>query len=342
MNNKKSPGTSSTARSIGLVLALAFVSSKIYRQLTRISLRDKVVLITGGARGLGLALARELASKGASLILCSRTASQLEQARQELEAIGCPVFTMVTDLRDEQQVADLFQQSILRFGRIDMLINNAGVMIAGPQNVMDIDDFKNTMEANVWSSLYTIKAALPIFKSQRRGHIVNICSIGGKFAVPHMLPYSVSKFAMVGLSQGLAAELAKDRVKVTTVIPNLMRTGSPRNITVKGNHEAEYGWFKLAGSFPLVSQNADQAARQIVKGIENGRSEIVLTFTAKFVSAVQGIFPGAMGTVAKLMNALLPRSENTAAKKGWEAETRLTHGIIGAISDKAADKYNQY
>lgn len=342
MNNNKSPATSSTARSIGLVLALAFISNKVYRQLTRISLRNKVVLITGGARGLGLALARELASKGASLILCSRTASQLEQARQELEARGCPVFTMVTDVRDEKQVADLFQQSILRFGRIDMLINNAGIMMVGPQNVMNIDDFKNAMETNVWSALHSIKAALPIFKSQRRGHIVNICSIGGKFAVPHMLPYSVSKFAMVGLSQGLAAELAKDRVKVTTVIPNLMRTGSPRNITVKGNHEAEYGWFKLAGSFPLVSQNADQAARQIVKGIEAGRSEIVLTFTAKFVSAVQGIFPGALRTVAKLMNAFLPRSENTAVKKGWEAETRLTHGVIGAISDKAADKYNQY
>jgi short-subunit dehydrogenase len=342
MRNSNPSGPSNPARSIGLVLALAFIYHKIYRQLTRVSLLNKVVLITGGARGLGLALARELASKGASLILCSRTAGQLEQARKELGARGCPVFTMVADVRDEKQVAELFQQSILRFGRIDMLINNAGVMMVGPQNVMGVDDFKDAMEANVWSSLHTIKAVLPIFKNQRSGHIVNICSIGGRFAVPHMLPYSVSKFAMVGLSQGLAAELAKDRIKVTTVIPNLMRTGSPRNITVKGNHEAEYGWFKLAGSFPLVSQNADQAARQIVKGIEAGRSEIILTFTAKFVSAVQGIFPGAMGTVAKLMNALLPRSENTAVKKGWDAETRLTHGVIGAISDRAAEKYNQY
>lgn len=342
MHNKNSSAPSHTARSIGLMLALAFISHKIYRRLTRISLHNKVVLITGGARGLGLALARELASKGASLVLCSRTASQLEQARQELEARGCPVLTRVVDVRDEEQVAALVQQTVLRFGRIDLLINNAGIMIAGPQNVMDMDDFRNTMEANVWSSLHTIKAVLPVFKRQRRGHIVNICSIGGKFAVPHMLPYSVSKFAMVGLSQGLAAELARDGVKVTTVIPNLMRTGSPRNITVKGNHEAEYGWFKLAGSFPLVSQHADQAARQIVKGIENGHSEIVLTRTAKFVSAMQGIFPGAMGTVAKCMNALLPRSEDTAVKKGWEAETRLTQGMIGRISDKAADKYNQY
>jgi short-subunit dehydrogenase len=342
MDNNGKPRSSRMIRKIGWGLALGIVACKVYKQLTRVSLRNKVVLITGGSRGLGLAMARILAYKGADLILCARTESQLDQARQELECFGGRVFTRVTDLRDEAQVAALFQDSITHFGRIDILINNAGVMMVGPENVMTVDDYKDVMDANLWSALYTIKAAIPIFKMQGRGHIVNICSIGSRFAVPHMLPYSVSKFALLGLSQGMSAELSRDRIKVTTVVPNLMRTGSARNITVKGDAEAEYAWFKLAASMPLLSQDADRAAQQIIDGIETGRSQIILTRTAKVVNAVQALAPGAMSFVSRLTNAFMRASDNKNYRKGWEAETALTNGAVGNISNEAANKFNEY
>lgn len=326
---------------LALGIGMAVLARKLYRHCTKKSVKDKVVLITGGSRGLGLAVAKELANRGADIIICARTAEQLEKAGRELIAAGARVFTIVTDLRDPQQVTEMMQQSIARFGRIDILVNNAGVMVVGPENVMEIDDYKEVMNANLWSSLHTIKAAMPYFKQQGGGHIVIICSVGGKIAVPHMLPYSISKFALVGLSQGLASELAKEHIKVTTVIPNLMRTGSPRNISLKGDHESEYAWFKIADSLPVISQSAAAAARQIAKGIEAGQTEITLTFIARLAVALQGIFPSLIATATRMANYLLPEGTNREYKKGYQSESKLTKGVIGQITDRNAVKYNQ-
>lgn len=332
---------SGTISTVSWGLALVYLSRRLYRELTRESVRGKVVLVTGGSRGLGLAMARELAQRGAHLVLCARTSSQLEKAQSELEAKGSQILTVEADLRDQGQASKVVTKTIDRFGRIDILINNAGMMITGPENVMSEEDYKAVMDTNLWSALYMTNEVLPFFKQQGHGHIVNICSIGGKFAVPHMLPYSVSKFALAGLSQGLASELAKDNVKVTTVFPNLMRTGSPRNITVKGDHQREYRWFKVAGSLPLLSQGATDAAKQIINGIETGRAELVLTLPAKLVAVAQGIAPGVLSAAGKLANRFLPESQDTQTKTGQESESQITRGKIGRISDQAAKDYNQ-
>jgi short-subunit dehydrogenase len=126
---------------------------------------------------------------------------------------------------------------------------------------MGLKEYDDAMRTNFWTALHTIHACLPIFKAQGYGSIVNITSIGGKIAVPHMLPYSTSKFALVGFSEGLRTELKKHNILVTTIVPYLMRTGSARNITVKGNHEAEYAWFKTLATSPFIAQNAELAAK---------------------------------------------------------------------------------
>ncbi|TLV03330.1 SDR family NAD(P)-dependent oxidoreductase [Dyadobacter luticola] len=327
-----------TAAGIGLI-ALA---RAVYVRINRFELRDKVVLITGGSRGLGLELARVLAAKGAKIAICARNENQLEKAEYDEELEKAGIFAIRADLTNELEARKVVDEVINHFGRIDLLINNAGTMIVGPENLMEIDDYQQVMDANLWSALYMMKAALPHFRAQGEGHIANICSIGGKIAVPHMLPYSVSKFAMVGLSEGMGVELKKDNIHVTTVIPNLMRTGSPMNVTVKGKHESEYEWFKLADSLPFLSQDAKVAAKEIVTAIENGENEIVLTATGKVVTALKGIMPGSITTLTQFADRFFPRSENKLAKKGYESESDATHGLVGSITDAAAARNNEY
>lgn len=319
-----------------------YAAKNVRRQASISDLSGKVVLITGGSRGLGLALARELAARGAEIAICARNTEHLERTRQEFAANNYPIFTYQTDVTVPDQVNEMIEQVIRHYGRLDMIINNAGTMLLGPDQVMSVTDYKDVMEVNCWSALYTTKAITPYFKKQGAGHIVNICSIGGKISVPHMVPYSVSKFALIGLSQGLASELDQDNIFVTTVIPNLMRTGSPRNIDVKGNHRAEYAWFKLASAFPLLSQRAETAAKRIVDGIARRDREITLTLTAKLAIVLQALVPELISVSTRLTSRVMPSSTDTTVRKGYESESAITRGVIGGSSDAAAIKFNQH
>ncbi len=331
-----------TIKFASLVGIVWYAAKNMRRQASPSDLSGKVVLITGGSRGLGLALARELAARGARIAICARNAEHLGKAQQEFTASNYSIFTYQTDVTVPDQVNEMIEQVVRHYGRLDLVVNNAGTMLLGPDQVMSISDYKDVMETNCWSALYTTKAATPYFKKQGAGHIVNICSIGGKISVPHMLPYSVSKFAMVGLSQGLASELDQDNIFVTTVIPNLMRTGSPRNIDVKGNHRAEYAWFKLASAFPLLSQRAETAAKHIVDGIARRDREITLTLTAKLAIGLQALLPGFISACTRLTGRVMPSSSDTTMRKGYESESAITRSVIGGSSDAAALKFNQH
>lgn len=327
------------AAGAGLFLA----ATAAYNELTKFKLRGRVVLITGGSRGLGLVLARQLAAKGARLAICARSSEPLEKAKQELERWGTEVLALSVDVTNHDQVKTLIRDVVNHFGRLDVLINNAGIIQVGPQETMELKDYEEAMDTNFWAALYTMHTALPHFIKQGEGRIVNITSIGGKIAAPHLLPYTVSKFALVGLSEGMHAELKKQNIHVTTVVPNLMRTGSPRNVTVKGNHEAEYAWFKLADSSPLASQRVEAAARQIIKAVEYGETEAILTYTAKLATLVKGFAPGWVSMLLSITNRFLP--ENIPGghypKKGHEVESALSRGPVAALTDEAAVKNNE-
>jgi short-subunit dehydrogenase len=327
---------------IGTGVGVLMVANAIYRELTKFNTKGKVVLITGGSRGLGLVLAREFAARGAKLALCARSADKLEIARQELDNTGAQIMIRPADLTNQHEVKAVIDEVVRHYGRIDVLVNNAGIIQVGPAENMEIADYEKAMQVNFWAPLYAIMSALPYFKKQGGGRIVNITSIGGKIAVPHLLPYSASKFAVVGLSEGLNAELKQHNIHVTTVVPNLMRTGSPRNIDVKGDHEKEYAMFKIAGSSPLLSQDVDLAAATIVNAMEHGESETTLSLSGKFASIVKGIAPGWVGTMMAITNNFLPKATaGHETKKGYEAESKLSKGKIAGYSDRAAVKNNE-
>src|SRR5204862_4688180 len=134
-----------------------------------------------------------------------------------------------------------------------VLINNAGVITVGPFEDFSKADFDEAMAIHFWAALYTLKAALPHMRKAGGGRVVNISSIGGKVGVPHLAAYCASKFALTGFSQSIRAELAKDNIRVTTVAPGLMRTGSHVNAKFKGNHAAEFAWFSVSSGTPLIS-----------------------------------------------------------------------------------------
>lgn len=300
------------------------VAHAAIKELTRFNLSGKVVLITGGSRGLGLVLARHLADRGARLAICARSADDLEMARQELASRGAQVIALTVDVTENEEVKALMRDVINHYGRLDVLINNAGIIQIGPQEHMGIAEYELAMRTNFWAQLYAIQAVIPYFIDNHQGRIVNITSLGGKIAVPHLLPYTVSKFAAVGLSEGMHAELKKYNIHVTTVVPNLMRTGSAENVDVKGNHYKEYTLFKKAGSNLLLTQDADDAAEAIIRAIEYKETEVVLSLSGKVAAFIKGFAPGWVSILMTIANKFLPGAVtgNNITRKGWEVENQ--------------------
>jgi short-subunit dehydrogenase len=310
----------------------------------RYDFRDKVVLITGGSRGLGLVLARQLAGLGAKLGLMARDEAELNRAADELRGQGARVSTTVGDLKDRVDIRRFVAEARRNLGPIDVLINNAGVIGVGPLEEMREEDFEVAMRTHFWASLYTALEVIPEMKGRRQGRIVNITSIGGKVAVPHMLPYTASKFAQVGLSAGLRAELAKDGIVVTTVVPGVMRTGSHLNAEFKGHHDQEYAWFALGTGLPGFSVNAERAACRILAACARGDAECILTVPARVAVAFQGICPNLVEDMAALANRFVmpkPGGGGPRPVKGKDSRGLLPE-VVTTLSDRAAADNNEW
>jgi short-subunit dehydrogenase len=199
------------------------------------------------------------------------------------------------------------------------------------------------MNIHFWGPLYTTLAVLPQMRARGEGRVVNVSSIGGKIGVPHLVPYSASKFALAGLSDGLRAELAKDGVVVTSVFPGLMRTGSPRNATFKGRHRAEYAWFAVSDSLPLTSINAERAAAQVVRACARGQAELVITTQARLAVKFRALFPEATAELLAVVNRLLPGPGGIGRKraKGKDSESALAPSVLTTLTEWAARRNNE-
>ena len=315
-----------------------------YRALKpRYDFRDKHVLLTGGSRGLGLLLARRFAAKGARLSLCSRHADELARAGTELSNRGAKVLTYACDLTQEAEVRAFVDAGVRANGPVDVLIHNAGVIQVGPLAEMTVEDFRESLAIHLWAALHAARAVIPEMQRRKQGRIVNIASIGGKIAVPHLVPYAVGKFALVGLSDGLRAELAQDGIVVTTVCPGLMRTGSHLNAEFKGQHDEEYAWFATGNSIPGMSINADRAAGQIIDACAIGDAELVISLAAKVGVVVRALAPNLTATLAGLANHYIqpaPGGIGQARLKGKDSRGKLP-AIVTTLTDRAARANNE-
>ena len=331
-----------------LAVGLGFVGYKLWQRQRLAHLNGQVVLITGGSRGLGLALARAFAQEGCHLVLCARDAQELDRAREDIAQQGAAVLPLVCDVTDRAQVNQAVEAATRHFGRVDILVNNAGQIQVGPMPTTTVEDFEAALGVMFWGALYPTLAVLPQMRARRSGRIVNITSIGGKVGIPHLLPYTCAKFATVGLSEGLRAELGREGIYVTTIVPGLMRTGSHLNAEFRGQQEREYTWFSLGASLPLISMDADRAARQIVQATKRGEAERILSLPANLLERFHGLFPGTTSNVLHVVNRLLPQangSASTGSIRGEEIRQRQRSGFLNALTSRgnwAAERFHQY
>jgi short-subunit dehydrogenase len=189
-------------------------------------------------------------------------------------------------------------------------------------------------------------AALPVMRGQAHGRIVNITSIGGKVSVPHLLPYCTAKFAAVGFSEGLRAELGPGPVAVTTVVPGLMRTGSHLNARFSGRSEEEFTWFSLGATLPVVSMDAAAAARQIVEAMRQRRAEVILTLLGQVAARGAGMFPEFTSALLHLTKQVLPAATGQPGRAvpGSALRPALNQQVfdrLTALGRTAARQFNQ-
>jgi NAD(P)-dependent dehydrogenase (short-subunit alcohol dehydrogenase family) len=308
----------------------------------------KTFLVTGCTLGgLGHYTALELARRGGRVVLAGRTPDKLTETEASIrsQVPHAELVQLQVDLADLGSVRKAAAHAA-SIGTIDVLINNAGVIQVGPLDHMSEDDFENAMATHFWGPLHLILEVAPIMRHRGFGRIVNISSIGGKIAVPHLAPYCASKFALTGLSDAVRAELDAYGIRVTTVAPGLMRTGSPVNAQFKGQHEAEYAWFKVASSLPGLTIAAERAARKIVDACRYGDPALTITPHAKIAAAANMVAPAAVARAMMLVTRLLPSPGGPSGnllKKGLESEARSkwTPSLVTTLTDNAAVANNE-
>ncbi|MBX3034631.1 MAG: SDR family oxidoreductase [Bdellovibrionaceae bacterium] len=311
------------------------------------SFSGRSVVITGGSRGLGLALAEEFVKEGAWVSILARDEDELRRAKNQLAVFGGrPVSAWICDVTDGKQVRDTLEKICRQRGGVDVLVNNAGSITAGPFASMEEEDFEAQVKIHLGAAVHSLRAILPIFSRQGQGgRIVNICSLGGKFGVPHMAPYCASKFALSGFAQSVGPELLQQDITMTTVYPGLMRTGSAIQAVFKGNHEKEFAWFAMGANMPGLSITARSAARQILCATREGRSEVVLSPAAKLGVFAHARFPELFQVLMSWVNRTMPRETSTKRKTGalsrrW-LDQRFWSGPFTKEMDRSGSRYNE-
>lgn len=318
------------------------------RTLQTDSFRGQRVLITGGSRGLGFALARGLLKEGAAVGLIARDETELRQAEVLLrrEFPQAKLLSLPTDVTREHELKEAFHRFNQAWGGLDMLMNVAGAISVGPYETMERADFEAQMELHFYAVMNAINFALPSLRKSQGRRIVNICSMGGKVAVPHMLPYDTSKFALSGYSQGVMAELAPEKISVTTVYPALMRTGSPIQAVFKGDHEKEFAWFATGDVLPGLSLSADKAAQKIIEAARERRTELTPSWAGRLRAVGAAFFPETVACLMKAMALFLPRGTSRTRKtgaesraffdsQGWLAPVRIASHVVEKMHNQS-------
>jgi NAD(P)-dependent dehydrogenase (short-subunit alcohol dehydrogenase family) len=328
---------------LALVVGGAMLFLRLMRGKQAVDFRGRTVLITGGSRGLGLEIARQLASEGANLVLVARSESELESAARELQSEGAKVLTVVADVTSKSDCERAVKAASERFGSLDALVNDAGIIQVGPLEHMSDDDFKSAVDLHIYAPLFMSRAALPHLKKGRVGRIANIASFGGLVAMPHMAPYAASKFGMVGLSDALRHELAKDGVRVTTICPGIIRTGSHLSAGFKGHQKLEYKMFKLGAVSPFAVP-APLAAKLIVDAMRYGDPFLAFPSAVGWAGVLYRLFPNVAALLLSTVTRFMPAptdEQGDQLMSGGQLEPQTSAAPFSSNADEAAKANNE-
>ena len=271
-------GVAGTVAGIGAVI----VGRELWKRTRAVpGFAGQVVVITGGSRGLGFAIAQEFAARGAKIVICGRDLEILHEAEQRLLAMRVEVLALPCDIAQQYEAENLIRQATERFGRIDVLVNNAGQIAVGPIESQTVGDFQDAMGTMFWGTVYTTMAALPQMIERSSGRIVNITSIGGKVAVPHLVPYCTAKFASVGFSEGIRAELAKKTAEAQNLAAKLAQLGLTQPVVSPPPAAPGVGAASEAGQAALSDRLAEIERRERLLAIK----EQALDLKEKYLAA---------------------------------------------------------
>lgn len=248
-------------------------------------LSSLVVLVTGASAGIGAATASELARAGCRLALAARRRERLEELARELKTqYGTDAFVCAADVQDPEQVRTMVESVIRHFGRLDVLINNAGLLRMAPLLAMPVDEMEHQMNTNFWAVIHTVRATAPLMARQGGGHIINIASAASRRGLPYMTVYAATKWALAGLTEGLRVELAPENICFTTVYPGVIDTDMPRNVDRS----------RLPANYPDHGSSrlpVGRVAQAIVRAVRNRRAEVYVPWWLRCMSWLCAVFP---------------------------------------------------
>ncbi len=283
-------------RSISQEVKLFMVQSKILK-------KGFPAVITGASSGIGKALCLLLAKKyQANIVIGGRNIAQLEETKAGIEKYGGACLIKAGDIGIEGTAKSMVNACLESFGGVTLLVNNAGFARPGRFKNLNVDDFRAVFDVNFFAALEGIYAALPQFKSQGYGKIVNVSSVAGKVAFAGSVCYSASKFALTAMSNGSGLELSNENIDVLTVCPGWVRTEffeknhveKYKNPTLIAQEPSARGWIMKH----LLSISSEEAALEIEQELhKSGSREIVMTAPGKFIERMQGVFPTVVSTV---------------------------------------------
>ncbi|RYX83769.1 SDR family oxidoreductase [bacterium] len=328
---------------LALLVGAVLLLLRLLRANAAVDFRSRTILISGGSRGLGLNIARQFAKEGANLVLLARDEDELKNAKRELEGMGVQVLTIEGDVTLKSDCEKAVKATVERFGSLDGLVNNAGIIQIGPLEHMSDEDFKSAIDLHIYGPLYLSRAALPYLKRGRIGRIANIASFGGQVAVPHMAPYAASKFGLVGLSDALRHEVAKDGVLVTTVCPGIIRTGSHVQAKFKGHQKSEYKMFKLGAISPLAV-DPTVASKLIVDAMRYGDPYLTFPAVIGWASLLYRVFPNLAALVLGILVRFMPPPTDESGDEtlsGIQLESGEGNVPFAAVADKAVTANNE-
>ncbi|PKW25505.1 SDR family NAD(P)-dependent oxidoreductase [Phycicoccus duodecadis] len=308
-----------------------------------------VAIVAGASRGLGLEIARQLVGRGWRVHVLARDADTLRRA-----AFGSGpgrALTHVADVSDADAVSRVVDLVLADEGRLDAAFHVAGTIQVGALDGVTLGHLHEAVDTMLWGPVHLSLAVLPAMRAQGHGRIGVVSSVGGLVAVPRLLPYSVAKFAAVGLAEGLAAELSGTGVTVTAVTPWLMRTGGHRAARFSGAEQADHAWFSLAASLPVLTVPVERAARRIIDGVLAGRVTVTASPVVGVVRRVHGLAPAttvrALGLGARLLPGTSPRRDwwrrDAPATDGAALERTAPRAVtaLATLGRRAARRQNE-